>query len=76
MRKNSHSPSFDVSLEKKSGLVNTRLVESRGLQHAWPCVSTFAGNDSDMMRAFFHLASQVYGGGYDQVRICASDLDL
>jgi len=76
MRKNSHSPSFDVSLLKKSGQSQYKLGVSRRLKHAWPQGSAFANNKSDMVWAFFHLASQVYSSCYNQVWVCASDLDL
>jgi hypothetical protein len=42
----------------------------------WPQCSSFADNKTDMMGAFLHLASEVYGSADHQIWIRPTDFDL
>lgn len=45
-------------------------------QLAWPKLSCFCGNESNVLRAFFHLACEVKGGDHDKVGVCLPDINL
>lgn len=56
----------------KLALANLRRLARHDI---WPELSRLAGDESDVLWAFFHFAGEVEGGGEDEVGICAADFD-
>ena len=44
------------------------------MERTWPDLTSFAHDDSDMLRAFFHLAGQVQRSSQDEIRVRAANL--
>ena len=44
------------------------------MEQTWPHLTSFAHDNSDMLRAFFHLASQVQRSSQDEIGVRAANL--
>ena len=44
------------------------------MEQTWPQLTGFAHDNSDMLRAFFHLASQVQRSSQDEIGVRAANL--